>query len=61
MPAPAHSKQLNWLIAKLHAVREDTFARVTLKFFRHGHDSIAYCMSLVKTSPTAGTVVVSAQ
>src|SRR4030095_13475432 len=36
-----HSKQLNWLIATFHAGREscgeDTFARATLKFFRHRH------------------------
>src|SRR6266508_499463 len=36
-----HSKQLNWLIATLHAGREscewDTSARATLKFFRHRH------------------------
>jgi hypothetical protein len=54
--APHHSKQLNWLIEKLHAVREpceqDTFARVTLKFFARQY-SIAYCISLLKTSPTA--------
>jgi hypothetical protein len=57
-----HSKHLNWPIAKLHAVREsceDTFARI-LKFAMGMH-SIAYCLTLLKTSPTAGTVVVSAQ
>jgi hypothetical protein len=40
------------------------FARVILKFFRlalYCLLPIAYCLSLLKTSPTAGAVAVSAQ
>src|SRR6516165_7359598 len=46
-----YSKQLNWLIAKLHAVPEscgqDTSAHVTLKFFRHG-SRLGTCVAIVQ-------------
>src|SRR5260221_5529564 len=57
----SHHRNRDGLRSNFHLL---AFARVILKFFRLGHAlycllPIAYCLSLLKTSPTAGTVAVS--